>query len=330
MDPPPAGYEPMPDRIRPMLAHAAELPADDDGWAYESKWDGVRAIAYVEGGRVRAFTRNDKDVTSTFPELRELGEFLGARSAVLDGELVAFEEDGRPSFGRLQHRLHVTSSAAVARRAREVPVTYMLFDLLYLDGHLLVGRPYDERRVQLESLQLAGRTFATTDSLRGVHGPDVVAAARESGLEGIVAKRRDSPYRPGRRSADWRKVKNFRAQEVVVGGWTDGKGERQGSLGALLLGIPGPDGLTFVGKVGTGFSEEDRRELLELLRQLEARDTPFSSRLSASERALAHFVDPTVVGEVQYGEWTSDGRLRHPSWRGLRPDKDPSDVVHEP
>jgi len=330
MDPPQPGYDPMPERIRPMLALAAELPEHDHGWAYESKWDGVRAMVYVEGGRVRALTRNDKDVTPTFPELRELGEYLGARSAVLDGELVAFDERGRTSFARLQHRLHVTSRATVARRARETPVTYMLFDLVYLDGHLLVDRSYDERRALLESLGLKGGTFATTDSLNDAHGPDVVAAARESGLEGIIAKQRDAPYRPGRRNGEWLKIKNFRTQEVVVGGWTDGKGERRGSLGALLLGIPDTDGLTFIGKVGTGLSEEDRRELLSLLGPLEKDETPFSSPLSTSERALAHFVDPVVVGEVQYGEWTSDGRLRHPSWRGLRPDKNPSDVLREP
>lgn len=330
MDPAREGFQPLPDRIAPMLAVTGSLPAHDEGWAYEIKWDGVRAVLYVEGGRARALSRNDKDITATFPELREAGELLGSRPAVLDGELVALGPDGRPSFGQLQQRLHLSGSAEITRRARQVPVSLVVFDVLHLDGQSMLELPYDERREHLESLGLSGAWIATGDSFRDVPGADMLAAARERGLEGLVAKRRDSPYRPGRRSGEWLKVKIFRTQEVIIGGWTEGNGERSGSLGALLLGIPEAGELRYVGKVGTGFGAQARAELLGTLRPLARKTSPFSSRLSAAETALAHFVQPVIVGEVQYGDWTPDGHLRHPSWRGLRPDKDLREVTREP
>jgi bifunctional non-homologous end joining protein LigD len=313
-----------------MLALAGSLPTNDAGWAYEFKWDGVRAIVYVEGGRVRALSRNDKDLSESFPELRQLGEFLGSRSAVLDGEIVAFDDDGRPSFGLLQQRLHLGSAALIARRAKEVPASFLAFDLLYFEGHSCIGLPYDDRRKLLEKLDLVGDTFATPPSIRDHNGAEVLAISKEQGLEGVVAKRRDSPYSAGQRSGSWLKVKNLRTQEVVIGGWTTGKGERSGSLGALLLGIPDGTKLSYVGKVGTGFSARARSELLEALEPLATRSSPFTERLSGAETALAHFVQAKIVGEVQYGEWTGDGHLRHPSWRGLRLDKNAGEVIREP
>jgi len=330
MDPAREGFEPLPERIRPMLAVAGSLPASDHGWAYEIKWDGVRAVVYVSGGRARALSRNDKDITGSFPELRETGEKLGARPAVLDGELVALGSDGRPSFGRLQQRLHLSGRSEVTRRAQQIPATYVAFDVLHLDGRPLLDLSYDQRREHLESLGLSGGSVLTGDSFRDAPGANVLAAARQLGLEGIVAKRRDAPYHPGQRSDTWLKVKNVRIQEVVIGGWTEGKGERSGSLGALLLGIPEADGLRYAGKVGTGFGQQERTDLLRSLRPLGALASPFSAPLSPAETALAHFVRPALVGEVQYGEWTSGGRLRHPSWRGLRDDKDPAEVILEP
>jgi bifunctional non-homologous end joining protein LigD len=329
MDPAPDDYEPMPENIRPMLAQTGVLPASDEGWAYEFKWDGVRAIVYVEGGRVRALSRNDKDLAVAFPELREIGEFLGSRSAILDGELVALDDESRPSFGRLSHRLHLTSKSMITRLAEESPATYLAFDLLYLEGRSLLGRPYDERRQSLESLNLAGKTFVVPPSVRDVKGSDILAAAKERGLEGVVIKRRTSAYASGKRNGDWVKVKNFRAQEVVIGGWTQGKGERANSLGALLLGLPVGDGLEYAGKVGTGFSESARKEILEALRPLAQKKSPFTKRLTPAETALARFVRPELVGEVQFAEWTSNGHLRHPSWRGLRTDKEPNEVIRE-
>ena len=330
MDPVRNGFQPLPGRIAPMLATAGSLPARDEGWAYEIKWDGIRAVVYVDGGRVRALSRTDRDITATFPELREVGERLGARPAVIDGELVALGPDGRPSFGLLQQRMHLSGSAEITRRAREVPVSYVVFDVLHLDGQSLLDLPYDERRKRLESLGLSGGSLATGDSFRDVPGTDVLAAAEHNGLEGVIAKRRNSPYRVGRRSGEWVKVKILKTQEVIIGGWTDGNGERTGSLGALLLGIPGADGLRYVGKVGTGFGEQDRRELLDRLRPLARNTSPFCAGLPAPVAGLAHFVRPVVVGEVRYGDRTADGHLRHPAWRGLRPDKDPAEVTDEP
>jgi bifunctional non-homologous end joining protein LigD len=315
--------------MKPMLATAGQLPEDSTPWAYEIKWDGVRAILFVEGGRVRAQSRNDLDVTVAFPELADIGDFLGMTTCVLDGEIVALGEDGRPSFGRLQHRMHVANQREARRRATADPVTFVAFDVLYLKGRLLLPASYDERRAMLESLRLSGETFTTTESFRDVEGRDILAATVQNGLEGVVAKRRDAPYRPGRRSADWVKVKSFRTQEVVIGGWTEGRGERDGGLGALLMGIPGDNGLQYVGKVGTGFSARARQELLDDLRPLATATGPFLSPPPAREAAGAHFVRPELVGEVEYGEWTAAGRLRHPTWRGLRPDKAPHEVVVE-
>jgi bifunctional non-homologous end joining protein LigD len=321
--------DPLPTSVKPMLATSGDLPVDDAGWAFEIKWDGVRTILFVEGGRVRAQSRNDLDVSASFPELAQVGEFLGMTTCIVDGEVVALGEDGRPSFARLQQRMHVANQREARRRAVSVPVTFVAFDVLYLDGHSLLAEPYDERRAKLESLNLSGPTFTTTDSFRDVPGSDVLAAATSNGLEGIVSKRRDSPYLPGRRSSEWVKVKSFRTQEAVIGGWTDGRGEREGSLGALLLGLPTPDGLRYIGKVGTGFNERSRQALLEELGRRTARKSPFASSLPSRETANAHFVRPELVGEVAYGEWTPSGRLRHPIWRGLRPDKSPDEVVAE-
>ena len=321
--------DPLPTSVNPMLALAGTLPTDDENWAFEIKWDGVRAILFIEGGRVRAQSRNDLDVTVSFPELAEIGKFLGSTTCVIDGEIVALGEDGKPSFSRLQQRMHVSNQREAKRRSLSDPVTFVAFDLLYIDGHSLVSAVYDERRGRLESLHLSGENFTTTDSFRDVSGQDILNATAENGLEGVVAKRRSSPYRPGRRSPDWTKVKTFRTQEVVIGAWTDGQGERQNSLGALLLGIPDDSGLRYVGKVGTGFTASVRSDLLHDLESLATADNPFASVLPAADAGKAHFVRPGLVGEVEFSEWTKAGRLRQPTWRGLRPDKVPDDVVVE-
>jgi len=218
MDPPRAGFQPLPDSIPPMLARAGSLPADDDGWAYEVKWDGVRAIVYVDGGRARAIDRDDRDITAAFPELREAGQKLGARPAVLDGEIVALGTDGRPSSARLQRRLNLSGRAQVARRAKEVPVTYVVFDVLHLDGRSLLDLPYQERRKQLDGLGLSGGSLLTGDSFQDARGADVMAAMRQHGLAGVVAKRLASPYRPDSRSRDWLKVRARPAHRQEPGG----------------------------------------------------------------------------------------------------------------
>jgi bifunctional non-homologous end joining protein LigD len=320
--------DPVPTSIEPMLAVQGSLPASDEDFVYEVKWDGARALVFSEGGRLHIKSRNDLDRTSSFPELGEIGPFLGMPAYVLDGEIVALGDDGRPSFARLQNRLHVTDAREARRRAAQDPVHFVAFDVLYADGRSLMAQTYDERRSRLESLQFSGDHFSTTECFRGVSGQDVLAATRENGLEGVVAKRRDSTYRPGRRVADWIKVKTVNTQEVVVGGWTESRGER-GGLGALLLGIPNGEGLDYAGKVGTGFSERERAELLEQLKPLRTRSGPFGTSLPAGEAKGADFVQPELVGEVAFSDWTPSGRLRHPTWRGLRRDKVAADVSRE-
>ncbi len=329
MDPPPEGFTPLPERIAPMMATLRDvLPPDDDQWGYEMKWDGVRAVVYVDGGRPKALSRNDIDLTKTYPELRAMAEELGSRQVVLDGELVALDDAGRPSFERLQPRMHVGSEAQIRRLMRSVPVSYFVFDVLHLDGRSRLDLPYEERRWLLESLELDGPSWRTPPAWFG-DGAAVLGAAGEQGLEGVVAKRRDSVYRPGRRAETWVKVKNLRTQEVVIGGWKPGEGRRVGTIGSLLLGIPGESGLVYAGKVGTGFTDSALRDLQRQLGPLEVSDSPFVDRVPAADARAAHWVRPEVVGEVRFGEWTRDGRLRHPAWRGLRHDKSPAEVVRE-
>jgi bifunctional non-homologous end joining protein LigD len=321
-------FQALPEKVRPMLATPGRLPASDDGWAYEIKWDGVRAITFVDGGRIRMQSRNDKELAPSFPEFREIGEVMGARPCVLDGEIVVIGDDGIPDFGRLQHRLHLASTGAIAKQSAASPASYVIFDLLHLDGRPLFSLPYDERREQLEALRLSGSSFTTADSFRDAQGIDILRATKDAGLEGVIAKQRRSPYVQGKRSESWIKIKNVRAQEVVIGGWTEGAGNREGSMGALLVGIPSEDGLRFVGKVGTGFSAGDRQHLMDLLRPDARKTSPFVPT-SAVKEPSAHFVRPRYVGEVGFGEWTAAGHLRHPTWRGMRDDKVPADVVVE-
>lgn len=328
VDPPvDAAWQSMPVEVRPMLAVAGSLPLPgaDAEWAFEFKWDGIRALVAVDGGRVRVSSRSGRDVTEGYPELRALGEQLGGVSALLDGEIVVFDE-GRPSFSLLQRRLQLSGAARVQRAAREHPVTFLVFDLLYLDGRSCLPLPYADRRRLLEGVALRGPSWQTPPSFTG-DGESVVRASREQALEGVVAKRRASPYQPGRRSADWVKISDLRTQEVVIGGWAPGAGNREGVLGGLLLGIPEGAGLRYVGRVGTGFSAAVLRELTARLRRLARSASPFVTSVPMDRARGVEWVEPTLVGEVVFQEWTRDGRLRAPRWRGLRPDREPSDVV---
>ncbi len=327
MDPPPRpDWRPVPDLIRPMLAPAGALPDNDDRWAFEMKWDGVRAVVYVDGGRVRVLTRNDREVSGTYPELRALGETMGSTQAVLDGEIVSFDPAGRPSFGLLQQRMHVTAAAEVRRLVTAVPAVYLVFDLLHLDGRPLVGLPYIERRRLLDDLGLTGPSWQTPPYFAG-GGAAVVDASLEQGLEGVVAKRLDSGYRPGRRSDDWRKIKNIRTQEVVIVGWKPGQGRRAGGIGSLLLAVPTADGMRYAGHVGTGFTDAMLDNLGKRLRSSSRTTAP--AEVPRARARDAQWVTPNLVGEVAFTEWTADGILRHPSWRGLRPDKTVEEVTRE-
>lgn len=331
MDPAPEGFEPLPATLSPMLATPGDLPSGR-GWAFEFKWDGIRVLLWVDGGRPRAVSRNGKDVTGAFPELRDLAEAVGSDQLVLDGELVVLGADGRPTFSRLQHRIHVQKSKDVTRAAARDPASFVVFDLLHLNGRSLLGLPYDDRRAQLEQLEIAGPSWGIAPSFTEEPADAVLRTAVSLGMEGVVAKRRSSTYQPGVRSPDWIKVKDQRTQEVVIGGWTIGQGDRADTFGALLLGIPAegsPATLTYVGKVGTGFSRSAREELLKKLEAGVRRTSPFSEPLPAVVGKDLHWVRPTVVGEVRFSEWTPDGRLRHPVWHGVRTDKSVKEVRRE-
>jgi bifunctional non-homologous end joining protein LigD len=328
MDPAPEAWAPLPELVRPMLCRAGQLPKTSRGWTCEFKWDGVRAVVYVDGGRVRIKSRNDLDITAAYPELRPLGRALGSRPAILDGEIVAFDDSGRPSFGLLQQRMHVRDAAAARRLSAKVPVSYLVFDVMHLDGQSTVELPYEDRRSLLESLGLGSDHWATPATYRE-RPQAVLDAALASGLEGVVCKRTKSPYQPGRRSEDWVKVRGFRTQEVVVGGYTPGKGGRAGGIGALIVGIPGEHGLGYVGKVGTGFSDADLKQLVARLQKLRRKTSPFTGELPRAQIVGATWVRPSLVGEVRFSDWTAAGRLRQPTWRGLRPDKSPADVMIE-
>jgi bifunctional non-homologous end joining protein LigD len=323
MDPPEdPDREPMPERIEPTLARTGPLPRDDGSWAYEIKWDGVRAIGYAEGGRLRLASRNGRDITPRYPELRELGRALAGHEAVLDGEVVAFDADGRPSFQRLQGRMHLTSEHAVRRLSQSEPVAYIIFDLLWLDGHSLMHLPYTERRAKLLELGLQGPTWQTPAHHVG-DGAAMLEATRAQGLEGVIAKRLDSPYSPGRRSSAWVKVKNVRRADVVIGGWLPGEGKRGGRLGALVVGYYQDGELRYAGRVGSGFSEAELARVGKLLDGLAREDSPFTGRQPPKE---TRFVEPRLVAVVDYSEVTNTKTLRQPSYKGLRDDIAPEDV----
>jgi bifunctional non-homologous end joining protein LigD len=316
-----------------MLAQTGSLPASEQDWAFEVKWDGVRAITYWRPGRMRIESRNLNDVSARYPELRALGRQLGKREAVLDGEIVAFDEHGAPSFARLQGRMHLTSDSAVRRLAREAPVTYAIFDLLYLDGHLVTKLPYRERRSLLEQLELNGPAWQTPAYHEG-DGADFLAVTAEHGLEGVLAKRLDSPYRAGERGGDWLKIKNVGRQELVIGGWLPGKGRRTGQIGALLMGYyeqpqeGGRPELRYAGRVGTGFDEPELQRLGAELDARPRRDSPFGKRGVQPPRN-AHFVKPDLVAEIEFSHWTRERILRHSSYKGLRSDKPAVEVKME-
>lgn len=313
-------------RVAPMLAVSGTLPRDDGRWAFEVKWDGVRAVAYVDSGRLRVESRNLLDITPRYPELYGLPDALGSNRAVLDGEVVTFDEHGRPSFGRLQHRMHVTGERAVRLLMDEYPVVYMVFDVLWLNGTSTFELPYADRRRLLESLALQSPQWQTPGSHVG-DGAAMLEASRERGLEGIIAKHVDSLYEPGRRSRFWVKVKNVRRQEVVVGGWLEGTGNRTGRIGALLVGYYDGGELRFAGRVGGGFTDRMLAEVAADLAPLARSTSPFADKVPYRR---AHWVEPRLVADVEFGEWTPGGTLRHPRFKGLRDDKAPQDVVREP
>jgi len=311
----------VPRDLSPMLALPGPLPTGH-GWSYEVKWDGVRALVALEGGAVRLRSRAGNEVTGGYPELA--GVDTGGVDALLDGEVVAFDDRGRPDFGRLQERMHVRGPSPSL--VRGTPVALVVFDLLHVDGRSLLDEPYDVRRAALDALAPAGPAWQVPPSFPG-EGEALYASTLQQGLEGVVAKRRDSPYLPGRRSDAWVKVKHLARQSAVVVGWKAGEGGRSGRLGSLLLAVQGAAGLEFAGHVGTGFSAAELRRLGALLAPLAAEGP--TCEVPREHARVAHWVRPELVADVEFTAWTRDGRLRHPSYKGLRDDVPPSEVTRE-
>lgn len=305
-----------------MLATPGALPSGP-GWAFELKWDGVRGLADISASGLRLTSRNGLDVTAGYPELAGLG--AGLEDALLDGEIVALV-DGRPSFGALQTRMHVRGSQVPAL-ATAVPVTLLIFDVLRLYGVDLCARPYVERRATLERLELDGPHWTVPPAFDD--GPATLAASVEQELEGVVAKRLASAYRPGSRTRDWVKVKHTRTQDVVVGGWKPGDGGRRGRIGSLLIGTYDGDRLIFAGHAGSGLTGEVIEQLGKTLTPMRRDTNPFANEVPALQAREAIWCEPSVVIEVRFSGWTPDGRIRHPVFRRIRPDVEPSEVSRE-
>ncbi|MER5433322.1 ATP-dependent DNA ligase [Streptomyces sp. NPDC002588] len=312
--------------VPPMLATPGTLPppAQDSHWAYETKQDGQRAVVYLAGdGTLRLRARSGEDITGAYPELRPLGVALGKAAAVLDGEVLALDERGRADFQLLQSRMGLAwAPGKAARLAATVPVHLVLFDVMHLEGRSLLRLPYTERRALLEALGLEGPFWSTPGALVG-HGAQALAATRAHGLEGLVRKRLDSVYEPGVRSRAWIKIRNMRSADVLVGGWSPGRGRLTGLPGAVLVGQrTGAGALRYVGGVGTGWSEAERIELAALLRAVATDTCPFDAVPPVSG---ARWVLPRLVGEVRYSTRTRAGLLRQPSWSRLRPELTPEE-----
>jgi bifunctional non-homologous end joining protein LigD len=319
-----------PDGLRPMLASAGSLPVRDTGWAYEMKWDGLRALAFISSGSVRLVSRTGRDITQVYPELAGLGGAISASQAVLDGEIVAFGDSDWPEFEALQQRMNISSVAQARILSTQVPVSYLAFDLLWLEGKPLLDQPYSRRRELLDGLGLHGGNWQAPPSFTGESGAAVQAVSVEHDLEGIMAKRMQSRYEPGRRTQSWLKIKNRRSQEVVIGGWKPGEGARAGRIGSLLVGVHDGGALVYAGHVGTGFTEQTLGLLSRRMAPLRRDTSPFGDTVPREDARYAHWVEPELVADVVYGSWTKSGRLRAPSYKGLRDDKDPAEVVREP
>jgi bifunctional non-homologous end joining protein LigD len=330
----------MPSRLDAMLAKPGEVPeSGTDDWAYEIKWDGVRVLGYADRGKWCMLSRRLEDVRARYPELEEIADVLKDHSAIVDGEVVALDDEGRPRFQLIQSRMGLTSPAAVKAKAKQQPVDYVIFDLLHLDGHCVRDLPYLERRELLEGLGLDGPRWRVP-SYRLDGGPDLLEAARRQGLEGIVSKRADSSYRPGKRTGEWIKTRVWQRQEFAIGGYIPGEGSRAKRVGSLLVGYydkrrselrKGEEQiLHFAGGVGSGLKEDDLEFLTKELRRRERPDSPFDVGKPTGPKArFAVWCEPELVCEVSWTEWTNQGTLRQPAFKGMRDDKDPREVVKE-
>jgi bifunctional non-homologous end joining protein LigD len=314
----------MPEHVVPMLARLATMPSHEDDFAFEVKWDGIRAVLYSgkRKGDLTLENRNLRDITFKYPELHP----LAGLNAVVDGEIVALDESGRPSFELLQGRMHLSTEPAVRARMNDIPVRFMAFDLIWHDGEDLTELPYTERRARLEALDLNGDCWQTP-GWRAGDGSSLLQAAREQALEGVMAKRLDSPYCPGKRTKHWLKIKAKMNQELVIGGWQLGEGRRESTVGSLLVGYYDGGEFKYAGKVGTGFKEKDLRMLSKELKKRARPTSPFAGTPAPPRNVK--FVEPELVAEIEFTEWTREGILRHPAYKGLRDDKPAQNVVRE-
>lgn len=321
----PQSPPPVPVDLLPMTATVGseEQVQDTTRWRYEGKWDGMRALAFVDSAGVRVLSRAGNDNTLTFPELAELSTLMNGHTGVLDGEIVAFDNNGRTDFGLMQQRMGLRKIAEITVAAARVPAKFLIFDVLHLDGISLLTKKYDDRRRLLEALQLRGENCQVPEQLTGSIS-EVMALTKAARWEGVIAKRRDSSYSPGTRTRLWLKVKHELDSEVVIVGWQPGQGRRSDGIGSLLLAVPGADdesGWRYVGKVGTGFTDAMLADLLSKLKPLRRATPPLDVSGAEVEVRGAQWVRPNYVAEVIYAEITPTGRLRQPRWRGLRPDK---------
>lgn len=336
-----APREELPAAIEPMLARMGELPRDEERWGFEIKWDGVRVLGFADRGRWRMQSRRMETITIRYPELAGIAEQLGRRRAVLDGEVVALDGEGKPRFQLIQTRMGLTSEAAVRARMNATPVDFMIFDLLHLDGRRVRELPYADRRELLEGLELDGPRWHVPPWHRG-GGRDLFEAARRQGLEGVVAKRLDSPYRPGKRTGEWIKKRVWQRQEFVIGGYIPGEGSRSGRVGSLLIGYYDrrsselgegeSQELVFAGAVGSGLKQDDIDLLTRELKKRRRPDSPFDrGRPRGPKAKLSVWCEPELVCEASWTEWTREGTLRQPAFKGMRDpgDKDPREVVRE-
>jgi bifunctional non-homologous end joining protein LigD len=320
---------PMPTVIHPMLATPIDKPFDGPEWLFEIKWDGYRAVAFLENGKVRLVSRNQNELTPRYPELRDLPQFVKAKTAILDGEVVALDEQGRASFSLMQQRTGFRPGGRRAATNADVPVLYYAFDLIYLDGYDWRRVPLEERKKKLASLLVAGDALRYSDHYER-QGKALFEIARKKGLEGILAKKRDSLYQQ-RRSGEWLKIKITHRLECVIGGYTEPEGSRP-HFGSIVLGLYDQQGrLIHVGQAGSGFDQKSLEEVWKLLQKRESKKNPFYGEVEALRKL--YWVRPELVAEIEYSEWTkgtmsgSGPKLRAPVFLALRDDKDPKECV---
>ena len=328
---PGARKAPMPSTIHPMLATLVDKPFDNADWLFEIKWDGYRSVAFLDGGKARLVSRNQNEMTSQYPELRDLPEYVRARTAILDGEIVALDDSGRPSFSLMQQRTGISGNGRRVKASdRTVPIAYYVFDLLYLDGYDLTRVDLEKRKELLAGI-IAGSGLVRYSDHHLEQGTALYEAAKQQGLEGIVAKRRNSCYEQ-KRSREWLKMKITRQQECVIGGYTDPRGSRE-HFGSIVLGLyDEKERLLHVGQAGSGFTEKTHEDMWRLLQKLKADKNPFANKVESTRRT--HWVKPELVAEIKFSEWTheTDGggvKMRAPVYQGLRTDKSPRECVFE-